>query len=97
MSNDYIELTVKPTRELSKDEWTQVETWLTAKGLSVEFRIPTVRGLRTGNWKDEGVGPKPKATAEEINQRIKNNLDKAVRDGDVEDARSWAGLLAMLG
>ena len=97
MSNDYIELTVKPTRELSKDEWAQVETWLAAKGLPLEFRIPTVRGIRTGAWKTEGVGPKPKATAEEINQRIRNNLDKAVRDGDVEDARSWAGLLAVLG
>ena len=42
-------------------------------------------------------GPKPKATVEEIRQRAQNNLHKAVRDGDVEDARSWAGLLAMLG
>ena len=82
-------LRVEPTRRLSREEWARVRDYLESKGLSTQFRVPLAP-------KDEGVGPKPKATVEEINQRALNNLHKAVKDGDVEDAQSWAGLLAVL-
>ena len=89
MSKDYIELEVSCREKLTADQWKRVEDYVRSKGLDLEFRIPR-------RPPSVGVGPRPKATADEINQRIRNNLDKAVRDGDVEDARSWAGLLALL-
>ena len=89
MSNDEIEL-----KALLRGNWKyeDVQTayeFVRSRGLEMEFRLPWER-------EREGVGPKPKATIEEINQRALNNLHKAVKNGDVEDARSWAGLLAML-